>query len=236
MKRTILLTVLGLTLGLGTAWATIVGTTNPNAFTQDSINWCQFGCSFTGFGSPQPWVSNGGATGTVGLHTGGLQAFFSNPQQGNSWIGNFPDGMGLIYNGFVFDGIPAGIVLTFASGLAGVGAYIQADKFGPFSATITLFDQNNNSLGSFTANGVSNANVGTALFIGASSSTVAVYAAQFDVVDVNGNNDFAIGTVNFNPIPEPSSVLLFGSSALGMASVVRRRFNKGALMTLRKSC
>jgi len=226
VKRTILLTVLGLTLGLGTAWATIVGTTNPNAFTQDSINWCQYGCSFAGLGSsPRPWVSNGGATGTVGLHTGGLQAFFSNPQQGNSWIGNFPDGMGLIYNGFVFDGIQAGIVLTFGSGISGIGAYIQATAFGPFSATITLFDQNNNPLGSFTANGASNNNVGAVLFIGASNPTGGVYAAQFDVADVTGTEDFAIGTVNFNStIPEPSSLLLFGSSALGVAGVIRRRF------------
>jgi hypothetical protein len=153
---------------------------------------------------------------------------FYNPQQGTSWIGNFPTGMGLIYNGFVFGGQQLGIVTTFDSGISGVGAYIQADIFGPFSATITLFDQNNNSLGSFTANGVSNNNVGTALFIGASSLSGAVFAAQFDLVDVNGTEDFAIGTVNFNSVPEPSSLLLFGSSAIGVAGMIRRRF-KGAL-------
>jgi hypothetical protein len=152
---------------------------------------------------------------------------FYNFQQGNGWNGNFPAGMGVIYNGYVFGTQQLDIVVSFASGIAGVGAYIQADKFGPFSATITLLDQNNNSLGSFTANGVSNGNVGTALFIGASDSTGGVYAAQFNVVDVNGINDFAIGTVNFDStIPEPSSLLLFGSSALGVAGVIRRRFKK----------
>ena len=227
MKRPILFTLLVLTLGLGTAWATVVGTTNPNAFTQDSINWCQYGCAFAGFVPPQPWVSNSGATGTVDLRNDMGQDFY-NPQQGTSWNGNFPAGMGLIYNGFVFGGQQLGIVTTFNSGLSGVGAYIQADTFGPFSATITLFDKNNNSLGSFTANGVSNNNVGTALFIGASSLSGAVYAAQFDVVDVNGTEDFAIGTVNFNSVPEPSSLLLFSSAAVGVAGMIRRRL-KGAL-------
>jgi hypothetical protein len=229
VKRTILLTLLCLTIGLGTAWAVpIQGTTNPNAFTQDSINWCQFTCFGAGFVPPQPWVSNGGATGTVDLHNDMGQNFY-NFQQGTSWNGNFPVGMGLIYNGFVFGAQPLDIVTTFSSGVSGIGAYIQATTFGPFSATITLLDQNNNPLGSFTANGVSNAVVGTALFIGASNSTGGVYSAQFDVTDVNGNVDFAIGTVNFNStIPEPSSLLLLGSSALGVACVIRRRF-KGEL-------
>jgi hypothetical protein len=226
VKPTILLTLLGLTLGLGTARATIIGTTNPNAFTEDSINWCQqFGClnNFAQFSPPQPWISNGGATGTVDLHNRQLQNFI-NFQQGITWPGNFPAGMGLIYNGFVFGNVPGvGIVTTFSSGISGVGAYIQANNLGPFSATITLFDQSNNPLGSFTANGVSNGVVGTALFIGASNSTGGVYSAQFDVTDVNGTEDFAIGTVNFNStIPEPSSLLLFGSSALGLAGVIRR--------------
>ena len=193
----------------------------------------EYGCFGDGFVPPQPWVSNGGATGTVSLHNNMGQDFY-NFQQSTSWNGNFPADMGLIYNGFVFGGQPVGIVTTFDSGISGVGAYISADVFGPFSTTITLFDQNNNSLGSFTANGVANNTVGTALFIGASSSTVRVYAAQFDVVDVNGNDDFAIGTVNFNStIPEPSSLLLFGSSALGVAGVIRRRINTGALIANR---
>jgi hypothetical protein len=217
-------------LGLGAAWANPVqGTTNPKAFTQDSINWCQFGCVYQAFGLPQPWVSSGGATGTVGLNNGGALESFYNPQQGtqgNNWRGNFPAGMGLIYNGFVFGSVPGvGIVTTFSSGISGVGAYIQATAFGPFNATITLLDKNNNALGSFTANGLSDNNVGTALFIGASSPTGGVYAALFDVTDVNGTEDFAIGTVNFNSTtPEPSSLLLFGSSALGLAGVIRRRF------------
>jgi hypothetical protein len=245
VKRTVLFTVLFLTLGLGGAWASpIQGTTNPNTFTQDSINWCQFGCVGAGETTPQPWKSIDGATGTIGLVNGGFQGFYSFQEAacctGTNWVGNFSSGMGVIYNGYQFGcalpGVgcqPAGIKIAFDSAVEGVGAYIQGTNHGPFSATITLFGQNGNSLGSFSAGGVSDTQQGTALFIGASSA-VPIFAAQFDAnsagnpSDPNclaGCEDFAIGTVKFgSPIPEPSSLLLFTSSALGVAGVIRRRF------------
>jgi len=252
VKKAVLFTALCL-LTLGRAWANpIQGTTNPNAFTQDSINWCQFGCNGSGHISPQPWVSNDGATGTIGLVNGGLQGFYSfheGPLPAINWAGNFPSGMGVLYNGFQFGcalkGVgcqPAGIKIAFNSPVEGVGAYIQGTNHGPFSATITLFGQNGNSLGSFTADGVSDTIEGTALFIGASSA-VPIFAAQFDAnsagnpSDPNclaGCEDFAIGTVKFgSPIPEPSSLLLFTSSALGVAGVIRRRLRGYALTNLR---
>ena len=235
MKRTMLFTLLALALGLSTAWAnTIQGTTNPNAFTQDYINWCQFGCMGAGETSPQPWVSNDGATGTIGLHNGGFQGFYSfqqGTQLGTTWVGNFPSGMGVLYNGYEFGCVlsgvgcqQAGIRITFNSAVEGVGTYIQGDTYGPFSATITLFDQNGNSLGSFTADGVSDNIEGTALFIGA-SGVGPIFAAQFDAIDAAVHGDFAMETLKFNStIPEPSSLLLFGSSALAVAGVIRRRF------------
>jgi len=247
VKKAVLFTALCLTLTLGRAWANpIQGTTNPNAFTQDSINWCQFGCIGAGETSPQPWVSNDGATGTIGLHNGGSQGFYSfheGTQLGTTWVGNFPSGMGVLYNGYMFGcALPnvgcqqAGIRITFNSAVSGVGAYIQGDstiKSGSFSATITLFDQNGNSLGSFTTDGVSNTMEGTALFIGA-FGVGPIFAAQFDTIDAAGHDDFAIGTLKFNSsIPEPSSLLLFASSAIGVAGVIRRRLRGHALTNLR---
>ena len=253
MKRTVLLTVFCLTLALGMAWANpIQGTTNPNAFTEDNIDWCQFGCAGLAETTPQPWVSHGGATGTIGLHNGGMQGFYSfreGTQLGTTWVGNFPSGTGVLYNGYSFGcalkGVgcqPAGIKIAFDSPVEGVGAYIQGTNHGPFSATITLFGQNGNSLGSFTADGVSDKIEGTALFIGASSA-VPIFAVQFDAnsagnpLDLNclaGCEDFAIGTLKFNSsIPEPSSLLLFASSAIGVAGVIRRRLRGHALTTLR---
>jgi hypothetical protein len=226
-------------------WAdTIQGTTNPNSFTQDSINWCQFGCVGNGLTSPQTWVSNDGATGTIALVNGGLQGFYSFQQApcctGRQWVGNFPSGMGVIYNGRIFGcfapGVgcqDAGIRITFDSAVEGVGAYIQGTNNGPFSATITLFGQNGNPLGTFMAGGMSDTLQGTALFIGA-YGVGDIFAAQFDAISAGnpsdpmcsaGCEDFAIGTLKSGPfiVPEPSSLLLFASSALGVAVVIRRR-------------
>ena len=235
MKRTVLFTLLCLTLAPGMVWAdTIHGTTNPNSFAQDFINWCQFGCVGTAFPSPQPWVSGHGATGTIGLINGGFQGFYSFKQGttlGTTWVGNFHSGMGVIYNGFVFLGQQADIRITFNSAVEGVGAFIQGTDSGPFKATITLLDQIGNPLGHFTADGVSNTVPGTALFIGAYDDVGPIFfGAQFDVTDSAGNDDFAIGTLRSGPfiVPEPSSLLLFASSALGVAGVIRRR-SRGVL-------
>jgi hypothetical protein len=227
------------------AWAnTIQGTTDPNNFNQDSINWCQFNCNLVGFRghfSGAPWVSNDGATGTIALKTGPI--FYSNkqgpPPTGVNWVGNFPSGMGVIYNGFALPPFaPAGIRITFDSPVEGVGAYIQGSDFGPFTATITLFGQIGNSLGSFTADGFScspflgtckSPKEATALFIGA-YGVGPIFGAQFDAIDSANHEDFAIGILKSGPfvVPEPSSLLLFASSALGVGGVIRRR-SRGVL-------
>ena len=226
MRNKMWILAMCLVLGVTTAWAD-AGSTNPNQFI-DPVNWCtNYGCAndYTVFATPQAWVSNGGNTGIVGL-VGTGQGFY-NLQQGATWNGNMPGGMGLVYNGGLFGNIPTGIAAQLDQSVSGVGAYIQADYFGPFSATITLFDALDQAIFSYTAFGNSDTNTGTALFLGAYSSTP-IWAVQFDVVDVYGNDIFAIGTMKLNATPEPSSLVLFGTSALGLAGAVRRRL-KGVL-------
>jgi len=226
MKKLALL-VLCIVFGLGSAWGGVTGTTNPAVINQDYVDWCvQYGCGGGSFASPQPWTSQVfGITGTVGLN-GGFQNFY-NLQQGNGWNGNFPTGMGLVYNGASFGNTPTGIVATFDTGLYAAGAYIQSNFYGPFTATVTLFDSSFLSLGSFTAGGYSNGNPGTGLFIGGVDN-VPFWAIQFDVIDQFGQEDFAIGQMNINTTPEPGTLVLFGTSALGLAGYLRRRF-KGVL-------
>ena len=225
MKKFALL-VFCLVLALGIGWGQAGLVTNPAVINQDYIAWCaNFGCPASpyvpGIPSPQPWVSNAGLTGTVGLN-GGFQNF-SNPLNGVTWAGNFPTGMGLIYNNRLWGNTDAGIVTTFDTGVYAAGAYIQSDYYGPFTAYVTLFDQNSNVIATFSALGTSNGTLGTALFIGA-SDTVPFYAMQFDVVDHFGINDVAIGTEWVNTTPEPGTLVLFGSSVLGLAGCLRRRF------------
>jgi hypothetical protein len=208
----------------------VTGSTDPNQF-QDPVDWCvNYGCANVPFNlpSPSPWVSNGGITGMVGI-VGTLQPFEVD-QQGTSWLGNFPDGMGVLYNGVGNGNQQADMAATFDVGVFGAGAYIQAENFGKFTATVTLFDINFQPLGSFSANGTSDNNVGTALFIGAFINTPDVYAIQFNVLDVNGNDDFGIGTLKLQTgqvgVPEPGTLLLLGPSALGLFGAMRRRMNR----------
>jgi len=117
MKRLTLL-LLCLALGMGSAWAT-VGTTNPNQFI-DSVDWCQFGCGFGQYATPQAWVSAGGNTGLVGNTSG--QDWF-NLQQDNSWAGNFPSLMGLVYNGAFFGNAPTTIGVFLNQPVNSIGAF-----------------------------------------------------------------------------------------------------------------
>jgi len=207
----------------GSAWAQ-VGTTNPNAINQDYVDWCQYGCSGGANASPQAWTSNMGFTGTVGLN-GGFQDFY-NLQQGGSWDGNFPSGMGLIYNGSILGNTPSSIVASFDTGVYAAGAYIQDDWVGPFTASITLYDQSYNPIATFSFNGNSTrSDPGHALFIGG-YDTVPFWAVEFSVAGAGGvfEPDFSIGQMNINEAPEPGTLVLFGSSALGLAGYLRRRF------------
>jgi hypothetical protein len=229
VKKASLLFLLCCVLGATYASAAIIGTTDPNLF-QDSVNWCtQFNnCANTPFVEPSPsvFISGGGITGSVG-NVGTLQPFEVR-QQGVSWNGNFPADMGIVYNGVsTLGNDPADIAATFDVGVFGAGAYIQARNFGAFTATVTLFDINFQSLGSFSAQGDSESS-GAALFIGAYDTSADVYAIQFSVQDINGADDFGIGTLGIqtSAVPEPGTLMLLGPSALGLLGVVRRRMNR----------
>jgi hypothetical protein len=230
MKRATLVLLLCVALGATYASASITGTTDPNAF-NDYVDWCvQFNnCASTPFFEPSPssFTSNGGVTGFIGLV--GTQEPFEVRQQGVSWSGNFAANMGVVYNAVsTQNNTPADIAATFGVGVYGAGAYIQAEQYGAFTATVTLFDVNYQPLGSFTTQGMSDQNTGTALFIGAYDTTPDVYAIQFNVQDINGQDDFAIGQMLLNTtgIPEPSTLMMLGPSALGVLGVIRRRMNR----------
>lgn len=215
MKKLALLVVC-LVLTVGSGWAGVTGTTNPNLFS-DWVDWCQYGCTGAQFATPQPFVSNSGITGSVGL-VGTLQGFY-NLQDGSTWIGGFPSGMGLVYNGPAFGNTPTQIAATFDSGVLGVGAWIQDNYIGsPYTASIELFDISLQSLGVYTVASVGN----DITFIGAFSS-VPVWAVQFDLIDRGGYEDFAIGEMKLSTVPEPGTLAMLGTSVLGLAGYVRRR-------------
>ena len=225
-KKLLLLVCCLVVLGLGTAFAGVTGTTDPTQF-NDTVDWCQFGCTGAAFPSPSAFTSALGNTGVVG-NVGTLQPWY-NLEDPNSWNGNFPPGMGLVYNGAAFGNTPTGIATQLDEGVYGVGAWIQANFYGSFTATITLFDSSDQVIGTYSANGVANPGAPPlTLFIGALDTSADVWAAQFDVSNTaGGGEDFAIGTLGLattpaQGTPEPSTLMLLGS-AIGFVGVIRRK-------------
>jgi hypothetical protein len=225
MRKATLLCLLCLTFGLCSAWAS-TGSTNPNDF-NNPVDWCvNFGCGGQQLGSPQNWAAtNPPNTGMIGLVS---SQNMQNLQQGTSWNGNFSAGMGLIYNGVLTLGnTPGGILVSFNQPVFGAGAYIQEDAFGPFTGIVTLYDSSFTFLGTFSAPGNSDTNVGTALFIGAYDGTADVSYALFDTNDdIFAIGEMRLATMAVTTTPEPGTLLLVVPSMLGLAGIVRRRLTR----------
>jgi len=172
--------------------------------------------------TPQPWISLGGNTGLVG-NTNAQN--WQNLQVGNGWAGGFTANMGLVYNGVSTLGNgPTSIGIYLDQPVNAIGAWIDANYIGPFTATLTLLDSNLNPFFTYSVAGVSDFNLGTAPFIGAIDFPQRdIWGAIFDTTaDGFHDHDFAIGTMKLNT-PEPSTMLLVGPSLIAMGGLLRRR-------------
>lgn len=198
----------------------VLVTSDSELGTNDSIDWAQLGPQYTVLTGPLAVSSQGGLAATVSTTGGPLER----RNQGTSWAGNFHSGDPVLWQKSGAD-----ITLTFASAVFGVGAQIQNDFYGPFTARIMGIG--GEVLGTFSQQGVSNSNNdGSAIFIGMLSDTQNISSVVFSV----DSNDFAIGNVSLNTqealpgeVPEPFSVALLGLGSLGMA-LARRSQRKQA--------
>ena len=192
------------------AQASTVGIISASSLgTTDSFDWTQLGLNSGTITGSQNVVSSGGIQGTISSAGNSFQVL----QESTSWQGNFTPNMVVLWD----NGVGPDITFTIANPAKGFGAEIDPDFNGNFTAQITAYGSGGNALGSFTENGVANANDdGSAIFIGIADANADIAKVQFVLTDAASSpNDFAIGTLDVSGVSEtplPASLPMFLSA------------------------
>lgn len=166
----------------------------------DSVDWSQLGADATVLASGANMQSADGRTVSLSL-TGpnSIVAAVCPVAQACSWTGSgFTIGDSLLWTSDSGNAGNGPATLVFAAPVSGVGALIEADGPGVFTAQIQVYD-GLSSLGSFP---VTSDTIGDATYIGVKDQTGAnITSAVFSLTSCAGNcADFALDTVYLNTL------------------------------------
>ena len=192
----------------------------------DSINFAQLGGDGAIIPTNTPLTTTGGKPAFIDFFGGthGQVAVECPAAPSCSWTGGFTAGDSLVWS---FDSgtgggtAPVGFRL---GGVEGVGALVQSDAPGQFTAQLQWFDTALVLGGTFTA---TSDLAGDPLFIGAldTSNNNGIGAVKFNLTD--NTNDLAIDTLqlryNTAAVPEPSFTFLLGGALVGLGWRLRRQ-------------
>ncbi len=179
----------------------------------DFIDWGQVGPDFTPMSNPYLGTTNLGTAFRLDTADDGLVA-----TEGVSANGGFSFGDRIIVGGFT-----AGpMSITFAASQMAAGTQIQSNDMGDFDATLSVYNNLDQLLGSFTVSG-NNAggSANTNPFLGVKSSESDI--AKMVLSTTNDGDGILINRVEAGPcgaVPEPASMATLG---LGVVAVLRRR-------------
>ena len=138
-------------------------------------------------------ISQASASGTFQILK---QSLTPNTWSEGGWNGNFTPGDNLLSTNST--GGP--ITITFTNPVHGALTQIQRNAFGNFTANLTAYGVNNNTLGTFSLAGLSTSNAdNSAIFIGVKDSTASIAKLTFSVPgSVPGNEYFSINRFYLN--------------------------------------
>jgi hypothetical protein len=145
---------------------------------------------------------------------------------GTSWNLDYPSGTHVLYTGNVFSNQGTGpMTIVFSTPVVEFGFLFQNNYAGgPASSTNTFSVYDGASLvATYNGSTVSTDGGGNVLLFDAARVAGGVITKIIVDGGNSNNHDFSIGPPSIASVPEPGSLVLFGSGLLGLAAVLRRK-------------